>query len=187
MVCRRLPDSTTSNHYYAQNPNFKKFKEIRTRSRLQERPLSSIWYIPRPKSQWRNANHQAEIIMQMLNDCTVANKMPSRVSEIRVDQAYSGYHRRVLSIGEIKCETRCCVVVVNQVEDIYRSVRSERFVMLFDGRNFVSGVDVMLRGDVGVVCMRLQDRFSTAWCSLVATATRASSRLMSLAPCRGKG
>lgn len=88
--------------------------------------------------------------MHMLNDCIVANRMPSRVSEIRVDQAYSGYHRRVLSIGEIKCETRCDVVV-NQVGDVYRSVRSERFVMLFDGRYFVGEVDMMLKGGVDIV------------------------------------
>ena len=53
-------------------------------------------------------------------------------------------------------------MVVNQVGDVYRSVRSERFVMLFDGRNFVCEVDVSLREDVNVnVVGGVQDRFST--------------------------
>ena len=34
-------------------------------------PADIDWYIPRPKSQWRNANHQAENIMQMPNDCII--------------------------------------------------------------------------------------------------------------------
>lgn len=44
-------------------------------------------------------------------------------------------------------------MVVNQVGDVYRigGVRSERFVMLFDGRNFVCKVDVVLRRVAGVV------------------------------------
>lgn len=65
-------------------------------------------------------------------------------------------------------------MVVNQAGDILRSVSPER-VVIVGGRNFV------LRG-VSEVCCEIQDRFSTAWCSPVATATRASSRLMSLAP-----
>lgn len=73
----------------------------------------------------------------------VPNRMPSRVSEIRVDQAYSGYHRRGPSIGEIKCETSCCVVV-NQVGDVYRSVRSEIIIML--SMAVISYVGMMFKG-----------------------------------------
>lgn len=70
-----------------------------------------------------------KIIMQMRNDHIIANKMPSRVSEIRVRSCLLGVSSKgVLSVGKIKCETRCCVVV-NQVGDVYRRVRSERFVI----------------------------------------------------------
>lgn len=89
----------------------------------QERPLSYDLVYPRLKSQWCNANHQAKIIMQMLNDWIVANRMPSRVSEIRVDYAYSGYHRR----GPLRRRSQMrneVLSVVNQVGDVYRSVRS---------------------------------------------------------------
>lgn len=134
----------------------------------QERPLLYDLVYSRPKSQWCNANHQAKIMMQMLNDWIVANRMPSRVSEIRVDHAYSGYHRRgpLHRRSQMRNEV-LLLVVVNQVGDVYRSVRSERFVMLFDGRNFVCEMDVGLRrkGGVNVVGggrRGFQDRFSTA-------------------------
>lgn len=68
----------------------------------------------------------------------------------------------VLSIGEIKCETRCCVVV-NQVGNVYRSVRSEMFVMLFHGRNFVVEVVMFQRR----CCLRLDEASRPVLDSLV--------------------
>lgn len=63
-----------------------------------------------------------EINMQMPHDRITANRMPSRVSEIRVRSRLLGVSSKgVLSVGEAKCETKCCVVV-NQVGDVYRAL-----------------------------------------------------------------
>lgn len=54
---------------------------------------------------------------------SLQNRMPSGVSEIRVGSCLLGVSSKgVLSVGEIKCETRCCMVV-NPVGDVYRNVR----------------------------------------------------------------